>query len=284
MFGSANSAPPPTNNQYNDLTGILGDLSQEMFLSIQLPSANDPFEIDQATDIATNNNTQNDNPQNNAACCCKLIQKVLNKVSYVHKTVSKDVSALRHEVAQNRKLLLKLVSTECVSETNTEENANDSEVIEGEPPQLNVAEIEQFNEKYKAMFPFKDCPALIDFNASMRSDQKFVDDLYSKFKQIKGLDEVKTARKLLKELCDFRCLKDFTWFGTKIIRNVMHLMLLRKSLNSARKVRRKLLKKVSNEALPRRLDKYKSQWKLLTLIRRALKLGLKFQQIIRLMM
>lgn len=176
--------------------------------------------MDQPTDITTNNINEQ---QNNTGCCCKTIQKLLNKVNYVHKTVSKELSVVRREVGQNRKLLLQLLNSKEASEEHIEENPNVTEAIQDGPAQLNVVEIDQFNEKYKTTFPIKDCEILIDFNLSMRSDQKFVDNLLSKFKQIKGSDESKTARKLLKELCDFRCLKDFTWQGTKKMKSFQDL-------------------------------------------------------------
>lgn len=147
MFGSANSAPHLHHNQHDGLTGILDDLTQEMFLTIQVPSVNEAcndsldlnFEMDQPTEITTNNNNKQ---QNNAACCCKTIQKVLNKINYVHKTVSKELSVVRQEVGQNRKLLLQLLNTKEASEEHTEENPNVTEAIQDEPAQLNVVEID----------------------------------------------------------------------------------------------------------------------------------------------
>lgn len=40
VFGSSNSAPPLHNNQHDELSGILDDLTQELFLTIEVPSVN----------------------------------------------------------------------------------------------------------------------------------------------------------------------------------------------------------------------------------------------------
>lgn len=145
--------------------------------------------------------------------CCKGHQKVMNKLDYVNKKISKEVSLLRQETAGNRKLLVQVLSL--LQPGQNEANHEQTGENQDEQAQLNVAEIDCFNEKYKATFPIKDCDFIIDFNKSMKDDQQFVNGLFSKLSKIKGDDEAKTARKILKELCHFRCLKDFTWEGTK---------------------------------------------------------------------
>lgn len=153
------------------------------------------------------------------------------------------------------------------------------------------------------MFPIKECEILIDFNVSMRSDQKFVDNLLSKFKKIKGSDESKTARKLLKELCDFRCLKDFTWQGTKKMKSFQDLHVVVELLTKVIKenypeseaidVLAKVVKqrtKSAKDAFVKFVEgsasastgQIQDSLKLLMLIRRVLNVGLKFQLKIRL--
>lgn len=60
----------------------------------------------------------------------------------------------------------------------------------------------------------------------MKSDKKFAGQLFEKLNRVKGDDETKTARKILKQLCDFRCLKDFTWQGTKKMKSFQDLHLI----------------------------------------------------------
>lgn len=183
-------------------------------------------------------------------------------MDYVNKKISKDVSLLRQETAANRKLLVQVLNL--LQPEKNEAHHEQTGENEDEQAQLNVAEIDCFNAKYKATFPIEDCDFIIDFNKSMKDDQQFVNGLFSKLSKINGGNETKTARKILKELCHFRCLKDFTWEGTKkgmksfqnlhlIVelitklltekypKAVMHYKYLRRLFNSAQKVQRKPL-------------------------------------------
>lgn len=134
---------------------------------------------------------------------------------------------LRQETSVNQKLLQQVLDILGQSKHQNEEN-QDEQTAEGqvELAQLDLAEIDSFNEKYKAIFPIKVCDFIIDFNKSMKDDKKFADNLFVKLSQIKCEDETKTARKILKELCHFRCLKDFTWLGTKKMKCFQDLHLI----------------------------------------------------------
>ncbi|XP_037032230.1 uncharacterized protein LOC119071484 [Bradysia coprophila] len=166
---------------------------------------------------ATETDLQNCAPNTD---CCKGHQKILNKIDYVQKKLSKELGQLRQETNGNRKLLLQLLKR------NEDDGNGQPEDVQDEPVHLDMAEIDEFNEKFKSVFPIKDSEYLIHFNKSLKMDQKFADNLLQKLEQMKGDDETKTARKILKALCHFECLKDFTWLGTRKMKSFQDLHLI----------------------------------------------------------
>ncbi|XP_037050024.1 uncharacterized protein LOC119084233 [Bradysia coprophila] len=162
--------------------------------------------------------------------CCKSHQKVLNKIDYLQKKWCKEMSVLRQESSSNRQLLLQVISLLRPTEGQTDKTVNgqidESGCAVDAEPILDMAELSEFNALYKKTFPIKSSEFIVDFNASLKDDKKFAENLFKKLLQIKGDDETKTVRKILKELVDVRCLKDFTWLGTKKMKSFQDLHLI----------------------------------------------------------
>lgn len=215
------------------------DQSNEVFVTLNVPIINEAAEKlseeriglnedSEMTATDDNNDSQHFHDQNTG--CCKGHQKVLNKMDYAQKKILKELGLLRQETNSNRKLMLQLLQTRRPFNDETESNRDEMD-IETVPAEVQVdavdmVELDEFTEKCKAIFPIKECDFIIDFNKSLKLDQKFAEMLYEKLDHIKGDDEIKTARKMLKFLCDFRCLKDFTWMGTKKMKSFQELHLI----------------------------------------------------------
>lgn len=208
----------------------LVDPSNEMFVTINLPivdqSPEGSSEMNYQVSASENNDLQNSCAPGKS--CCKCHQKILNKIDYVQKKHSKELALVRQETSEMRKLLEQVLKSRSQRQSIevSEGNGDEGDDIQGDPVHVDMAEIDEFNEKYKATFPINDCSFMIHFNKSLKLDQKFADSLFKKLDQIRGVDETKTARKILKELCDFRCLKDFTWLGTKKMKSFQDLHLI----------------------------------------------------------
>lgn len=193
------------------------DSPGEVFMTIGLPTTSQSTNIDQDTTIEENSIQQLDS----RGSCCKGYQKIVNKMDYLHKKFSAQFGVIRQEISANRKLLQQLLKVQPVATNNEEQDGqctfedSPTKVGQDEQRSLDLADADEFHAKYKATFPIQDCDALVEFNRSIKDDPTFVVNLYAKFIQIQADDEIKFARKVLKELCDFRCLKDFTWQGTK---------------------------------------------------------------------
>ncbi|KAJ6639405.1 hypothetical protein Bhyg_12149 [Pseudolycoriella hygida] len=69
---------------------------------------------------------------------------------------------------------------------------------------LTDEEIDEFNAKFKRVFPVSTSDALFYFNET--DDEKFKPFVAFKLEKLKGCDETKTARKLLKSLCHADCM------------------------------------------------------------------------------
>lgn len=214
--------------------GTFGSPS-ELFLTILPASQNDTG--NRQTDVHSrcdeNDMTTTDDGDNFIDCsqvnCCKGHQRVLNKIDYVHKKFSKELSLLREETTSIRKMLLQLLDHQWQGQQNETAINEDDGVAEQdsiEPVKVDVAEIDDFNEKFTSTFPIEDADTLIEFNKSMRGDQKFMNNLFARLAQMKGEDEIKTTRKILKALCSGTCLKDFTWQGTKRMKSFANLHLI----------------------------------------------------------
>lgn len=208
------------------------DSPSELFLTILPATENDPgYQQTDAQPRCAENDMMNDNGDSVISClnCCKGHQRVLNKIDYVHKKFSKDLSLLREETSSIRKLLMQLLDQQRQgqqNETVINEGDGQAEPVSIEPVKVDVVEVDNFNEKFKSTFPIEDADSLVDFNKSMRDDQNFMDKLFSKLAQLKAEDEIKTARKILKALCSGTCLKEFTWQGTKRMKSFENLHLI----------------------------------------------------------
>lgn len=212
-----------------EVEDTLSSERNEIRLTINEPAMNqasstlvqrDIFDEDQ--EIETGGDEIINPPQSN---CCKAHQKVLNKIDYVQKKLSKEMSVLRQETRSNRQLLLRVLNLLSPTEVQAED-VRDDQMEEPAQLQIDMAELDRFNAKYKEIFPISSSDSIVDFNKSLKDDQPFADYLFAKLSQIKGADEIKTVRKILKELCSVPCLKDFTWLGTKKMKCFQDLHLI----------------------------------------------------------
>ncbi len=216
--------------------GSLRDLCNEKFITIEVPTVNktncqqtQSNIDDDDEDMATTGDTANQQ----SSCtqnCCKLHQKVMNKIDYLQKKWFKELSLLRQEGNANRELLLRVLNLLSPTERQAEDIVMDqTEESCGEGvarPILDMAELDKFNERYKETFPISSSEFIIEFNKSLKDDEDFAANLYDKLSLITAEDETKTARKIFKEICDFRCMKDFTWHGTKKMKSFQELHLI----------------------------------------------------------
>lgn len=180
--------------------------------------------------LETGDDTVDQQQESCGQSCCKLYQKVLNKIDYVQKKWSKEFGLLRHESRLNQQLLLRVLKAVETNEgqfgdiQNEQIDASCEEDVA--EPLLDMAELDRLNARYKATFPITSSELIIDFNKSLKDDEEFAKYLFAKLSSIKGSDEMKTARKIFKELCDYRCMKDFTWLGTKRMKCFQELHLI----------------------------------------------------------
>lgn len=150
------------------------------------------------------------------------------------------MSVVRQETAFNRQLLLQVLELLGQAKALPEDKRDDQiDDIDGELAQLDVdmAEADDFNEKFNSIFPIESWEFIFEFNNSMKDDLNFAKKLYKKLHAIKGEDETKTVRKILKVLCGVGCLKDFTWQGTKKMKSFMDLHMIIELISSLLKAK-----------------------------------------------
>lgn len=143
---------------------------------------------------------------------CKCQSKVQNKLDYIQKKVFKELSSIREEVLRNRKILeevLRFVRVESDGTSPIQDNGHTANTASEEWMNL-------LNETYKRDFPVVTADELINLSDKLKNDDKLGDFLFSKFEKIQANDAAKTVRKILKLLCDFNCLSEFSWLGTKV--------------------------------------------------------------------